>query len=166
MQQFANALTTVRITQHYATSPTRVFDAWLAPQLAGLWLFATASRPMAKVAIDARNGGAFCFVERRAGGVIEHRGRYVEIARPQRLVFVLQSPDCAPHASRVTAEFTAHNTGCSLELMHDGLPADHAMPPKGTSCGARWEARWTGMLYGLDVVLAQHDTGESLQKRS
>lgn len=167
MQQVADLRSTVRIRHHYAASPARVFDAWLVPQLAGLWLFATASRPMVKADIDARAGGTFCFVERRAGAVIEHRGHYVEILRPQRLVFGLLSPDCAPHATRVTVGFTAHNRGCTLELVHDGLlAADQAMSPKGTSFGAppkrtsfgaRVEARWTGMLYGLGVVLTQHD---------
>jgi uncharacterized protein YndB with AHSA1/START domain len=160
MQQLADTRSTLHITHHYAASPARVFDAWLTPQLAGLWLFATASRPMVKVAIDARAGGAFCFVERRTGKLIEHRGHYIEIMPPLRLVFMLRSPDCAPHATRVTAEFTAQNTGCALELIHDGLPADRAMSPNGTSFGARAEARWTGMLYGLGVVLAHQDAGK------
>ena len=160
MQQLANSRSTLRVTHCYAASPARVFDAWLTPQLAGLWLFATASRPMLHVAIDARAGGAFCLVERRAGSLIEHRGHYGEIARPQRLVFALHSPDCAPkevplggapHLTQVTAEFARCDTGCELCLMHDGLPADRA---------GHIEARWTGMLYGLGVVLARHDTRE------
>ncbi len=48
-----------------------------------------------------------------------------------------------------TAEFTPQHSGCLLALMHEELPADRAM---------RVEARWTGMLYGLGVVMAQHDT--------
>ncbi|MBX9905097.1 MAG: SRPBCC domain-containing protein [Burkholderiales bacterium] len=162
MQQLADTRTTLHIRHHYAAPQARVFDAWLSPQLAGLWLFATASRPMVNVTIDARSGGAFCLVERRAGAVIEHRGRYVEILRPQRLVFMLHSKDCAPkevplggapHATRVTAVFTAQDRTCMLELMHEDLPADHA---------AHMEARWTGMLYGLGVVLTGRDSGERL----
>ena len=167
MQQLADPHTTVRISQRYAAAPVRVFDAWLTPQLARLWLFATASRPMVDVCIDARAGGAFRLVERRAGTVIEHHGHYVGIARPQRLAFLLQSPDCAPkevplggapkevllegapHVTRVCVEFTARNTGCELVLMHDGLPAD---------CMARVADRWTGMLYGLGVVLQEANT--------
>src|SRR6186713_3013089 len=123
MQQLADTRSRLHITHHYAASPARVFDAWLTPRLAGLWLFATASRPMVNVVIDARAGGAFCFVERRAGAVIEHRGQYIEIASPQRLVFMLRSPDCAPkevpfggasHATRVTAKFTTCGKGCEL----------------------------------------------------
>ncbi len=151
MQEIADTRSTLRITHHYAASPARVFDAWLAPQLAGLWLFATASRPMVNVTIDARAGGTFCLVERRAGAVIEHRGHYDEIVRPQRMVFMLHSKDCAPHATRVTAVFTPHHRACMLELMHDGLSTDEA---------TRMEARWTGMFYGLGMVLARQHTGE------
>lgn len=56
----------------------------------------------------------------------------------------------ASHATRVTAVFTPKNRACMLELMHDGLPAEHA---------AHMQARWTGMLYGLGVVLARDITG-------
>lgn len=162
MQQLTDVRTSVRIRHQYAASPARVFDAWLTPQIAGQWLFATASRPMVDVRIDARSGGTFCFVERRAGTIIEHRGLYDEIARPQRLVFVLHSPDCAPkevplggaqQATRVTVGFTHCDGGCELQLMHDGLSAHQA---------AGIETRWAGMLYGLGVVLARHDTEKSI----
>jgi len=135
----------VRIAQHYRESPARVFDAWLNPQVARLWLFATASRPMAGAIIDARAGGAFCFTERRADATLEHRGRYVEITRPQRLAFTLRSPDCAAHDTRVSVTLSLSQTGCELRLVHDGVPVEHA---------DRMTARWIGILYGLGEVLA------------
>src|SRR5258708_6816799 len=46
----------IRVARRYAASSARVFDAWLDPEFAGRWLFATASRPLAHVAIDARFG--------------------------------------------------------------------------------------------------------------
>ncbi len=154
MRKTADTLATVHIRHHYAATPARVFDAWLVPSLAGLWLFATASRPIRSAAIDARNGGAFCFVERRAGVSIEHRGAYLDVARPHRLRFELFSPDFAGVMTRVTVGFNPRgSTECELLLTHDGLPAD---------CAAQVEARWTGMLYGLAVVLAHDDITESM----
>ncbi|MCW5605067.1 MAG: SRPBCC domain-containing protein, partial [Burkholderiales bacterium] len=73
----------VRVTQRFGAPAERVFDAWLDPEVAGRWLFATAWRPPARVKIDARVGGSFCFVERRDGMEIEHAGAYVEIVRPR-----------------------------------------------------------------------------------
>ncbi len=144
----------IRVSRRYPAPPAHVFDAWLNPSVAQLWLFATASRPMRNAIIDAHNGGAFCFIERRAGAFIEHRGTYLDIARPHRLRFELFSPDFASAMTRVTAAFSPRgSTGCELLLTHDGLPAD---------CAARVEARWTGMLYGLAVVLARDDIAESM----
>ncbi|MGP1609769.1 MAG: SRPBCC family protein, partial [Burkholderiales bacterium] len=117
----------------------------LTPQLAGLWLFATASRPMMNVSIDARTGGTFCFVERWAGTVIQHRGKYLEITRPRCLVFTLASGDGLPDDTRVSIGIAALRAGCELQLTHDHLPAAHA---------DRMAARWTGILYGLGRTLA------------
>lgn len=153
MQQLAAARSTLHITHHYAASPVRVFDAWLAPQLAGLWLFATASRPMVNATIDARNGGSFSFVEYRAGTRIEHRGHYVEILRPQHLVFMLHSADCAAEGTRVSVSLRPLRKGCELQLHHDELPAARA---------AHVQARWEGMFYGLESVLAQSHAGETI----
>ena len=54
---------TVRVPHRYKASPERVFDAWLNPVLASHWLFATASRPLVHVEIDARVEGSFRFVK-------------------------------------------------------------------------------------------------------
>jgi uncharacterized protein YndB with AHSA1/START domain len=62
----------------------RVFEDWLDPELARKWLFATASRPMMHVAIDARIGGVFHLAERRNGENAEHHGQYIEIV-PRKL---------------------------------------------------------------------------------
>lgn len=146
MQQLTDLHTVLLINHRYPQPPVRVFEAWVAPQLAGLWLFATASRPMAVAVIDACNGGVFRLIEHRAGAAVEHRGRYIEIRRPHRLAFELHSPDFASRATHVTATFTPCRDGCNLELMHDAVPADRV---------SQVEARWAGMLYGLGVVLAR-----------
>ena len=57
----------VRVDARYGALPERVFNAWLDPDVARQWLFATATRPLAHVAIDARAGGSFRFVERQGG---------------------------------------------------------------------------------------------------
>ena len=79
----------IRVTQRYAVSAERVFDAWLDPAMASTWMFATASRPNTRAEIDARAGGSFRFVDRQDGEEIEHTGQYLEIVPPRRLVFTL-----------------------------------------------------------------------------
>ena len=69
----------VRVTRRFGASPERVFDAWLDPERAGRFLYATAEGEMVRVEIDARVGGRFVIVERRDGQDVEHTGEYLEI---------------------------------------------------------------------------------------
>ena len=121
----------------------RVFDAWLDPAVAGRWLFATATRPMTDVEIDARVTGSFRFAERSDGKLTQHTGEYLEIVPPGRLAFTLLVGNRT--VTRVTVEIAPTRTGCELTLTHAGLPPERA---------AQSEARWTGILYGLGVTLA------------
>lgn len=75
---------TVRVARRFNASAERVFDAWLAPKIAGEWLFATATGRMVRVEIDARVGGRFVFVDRRNGEDVEHLGEYLIGEHPHR----------------------------------------------------------------------------------
>jgi uncharacterized protein YndB with AHSA1/START domain len=134
----------IRAARRFRVSPGRVFDAWLEPQSAGLWLFATASRPMACVSIDARVGGAFRFAERPNGGGEVASGRYLEINRPWRLVFTLANHGYSRDISHVSVEIVLLKTGCELVLVQDNVARNAA------ECA---EGRWDGMLYGLAAML-------------
>ena len=134
----------IRVARRFSVPPERVFHAWLEPALAGRWLFATASQPMTVLDIDPRVGGSFRFAERSDGARSEHTGEYVEIVPHRRLVFTLAMPD-RPHVlTRVTAEISPLKNGCELALTHENVPPDRA---------GETEARWTGVLYGLDETL-------------
>lgn len=138
--------TIVRVSRRYRAPAASVFGAWLDPAVAGRWLFATATRPMTHVDIDARVGGAFRFVDRRAGAPIEHRGEYVTLAPGRCLAFVLRSsaPDRRPVDGLVSVEIAPLRNGCRLALSHENVPVDRARDQ---------HARWIGILYGLGVTL-------------
>jgi uncharacterized protein YndB with AHSA1/START domain len=136
--------TAIRVARRFSAPPERVFHAWLEPELAGHWLFATALHPSDDVDIDPRVGGSFRFAERRDGGRMEHTGEYLEIVPHRRLVFTLALPDRPRVVTRVTAEISPLKTGCELALTHEHLPPDRARET---------EARWTGVLYGLGETL-------------
>jgi len=135
----------VRVSARIAASPERVFDAWLDPAIAGRWLFATASRPMTRVAVDARVRGRFRFAGGNDGDRVEHRGVYVEIVRPRRLAFTLSAAYDLPD-TRVIVEIASAGgaKSAALTVTHGDVPGEFA---------SRTEARWTGMLYGLGLVL-------------
>ena len=134
---------TVRVDARYDQPPQCVFNAWLDPDIAREWLFATATQPLAQVEIDPRVGGSFRFVERRERGG-EHRGAFVEITAPRRLVFSLGLADCPRAITRVTVDMKPRGPECALSLAHEHVPLDLVQ---------RVETRWIGMLYGLGVTL-------------
>jgi len=142
-QSTARTPAEIRVRRGFGASAERVFDAWLDPSVAGHWLFATATRPMTHVEIDARVAGSFRFAERSEGRLTQHTGEYLEIVPHRRLVFTLAVGNQL--LTRVTVKITPARTGCELTLTHAGLSPDRA---------GETEARWTGMLYGLGVILA------------
>jgi uncharacterized protein YndB with AHSA1/START domain len=134
----------IRVARRFGTPPERVFDAWLDPDVAGRWLFATALQPMTDVTIDPRVGGSFRFAQQRDEASNEHTGEYIEIIPHRRLVFTLAVADRPYARTRVTVDITPVKTGCELALTHENVPP---------AAAHQTEARWTGVLYGLGVTL-------------
>ncbi len=112
----AEAPVEVRVTHRFSTSPERVFDAWLDPEKATKFLFATPDGEMVRVEIDPRVGGRYSIVERRDGQDVEHTGEYLEIDRPRRLVFTCQVPFYSDQVDRVTIEIEPVDGGCELTI--------------------------------------------------
>jgi uncharacterized protein YndB with AHSA1/START domain len=122
----------VRIVRRFDASAERVFDAWLDPNKAGRWLFATATGQMVRVEINARVGGRFVFVERRSGEDVEHTGEYLELDRPKRLVFGFSVPKYSTAVTRVAIDIVPAGSGCELTLVHEGvLPEYEAQTQSG-----------------------------------
>jgi len=147
----SDARTTVQVTRRFGASAERVFDAWLDPGTAGRWLFATATGQMVRVEIDARVGGRFIFVDRRDGEDVEHRGEYLDIDRPHRLVFVFGVPKYSHETTRVCVDIIPRETGCELTLTHEGVLPEYADRTKGG---------WTEILGRLATDLAQSSTNQ------
>ena len=142
----ANAPVIVRVSRRYAASAERVFDAWLDPEKAKKFLFATPTGEMARAEVDPRVGGTFTFVDRRDGENALHTGEYLEIDRPRRLIFTF-SVDSAP-GDRITVDIVPLESGCELTLTHEMLPewAEYA---------SRTEQGWAGILKGLATTLGE-----------
>ena len=138
---------TVRLTRRFDAAPERVFDAWLDPDKAGRFLFATAAGTMVRAEIDARVGGAFNFTERRDGVDAEHIGEYLEIDRPRRLVFTFHTERGSTQLSRVAIDIVPRGSGCELTLSHE-------MDAKWAEYKDRTQAGWTMILERLGRVLA------------
>ncbi|MDX1503009.1 MAG: SRPBCC domain-containing protein [Thermoanaerobaculia bacterium] len=118
----AEPLVTVRVARRFSASPERVFDAWLDPEKARRFLYATEEGEMVRVEIDPRVGGRYTIVERRDGQEIEHTGEYLVIDRPRRLVFTLSVPFYSDEVDEITVEIAPTEDGCELVLTHETTP--------------------------------------------
>lgn len=131
------------VRRDFAASPERVFDAWLNPEMARRFLFATPDGEMQAVEIDARVGGVARIVERRPQGDAAHRLKFEVIERPSRLVFLFAAdPAVEGEWTRVTIEIAANATGCTLTLTHE-------MDPQWAAYEDRTRQGWTMILDGL-----------------
>ena len=118
----ADAPVKVRVTRRFSAPPENVFDAWLDPDKARRFLYATEEGEMVRVEIDARVGGRYSIIECREHQDVEHTGEYLEIDRPRRLVFTLQVPLYSEEVDRVTLEIESLDDGCELTLIHETSP--------------------------------------------
>ncbi|WP_406694085.1 SRPBCC family protein [Singulisphaera sp. Ch08] len=134
----------LQVIHQFDVSPERVFAAWLDPESASRWLFATATGRMVRAEIDPRVGGFFYLTDRRDGEDVEHVGEYLEIESPRRLVFKMSVPKYSPVSTRVTVAILPLGSGCQLTLTHDGVLPEYV---------SRTEAGWGMILEALAKTL-------------
>jgi uncharacterized protein YndB with AHSA1/START domain len=134
----------VCVTHRFTASPERVFDAWLDPEKARQFLFATPTGQMVRAETDPRVGGHYTFTDRRDGDDVVHTGEYLEIDRPRRLVFTLVVPKYSSETSRVTIEIVPLASGCELTLTHDGILLEYK---------ERSAEGWSKIFAGLSAVV-------------
>ncbi len=133
------------VTHRYASRTEQVFDAFLDPEVARLFLFATANGEMIEASLDLRVGGQFAFVDRRPDmGDVLHAGKVLEIDRPRRLVFSFGVPQFDPGMTTVTLDIRPDGEGCELTLTHEGVAPAWA---DGSKDG------WRRILAGLEPAL-------------
>jgi len=135
---------TVRVAHRFAASAEEVFDAWLDPERAARFLFATPTGQIVQCDIDARVGGKFLIIDRRDGGDVAHVGEYLEMHRPMRLVFDFAVPKYSAQVTRVTIAIAPLAAGCELTLTHENVLAEWA---------SQTEEGWKKILEGLESSL-------------
>lgn len=108
----------VNVTKTINAPIEKVFDAWLNPETLSQFMLPMPGMPNPKTESDAREGGSFAIHMQVGEDVIPHTGKYLEINRPDKLVFSWVSP-CSTDDSTVTLLFTSiDDATTNVELTH------------------------------------------------
>ena len=127
-----------------------VFDAWLDPAMLVQFILPMPGMPRPEVKNDPRQGGSFTIVMHVGEDEIPHTGEYLELDRPNRLVFSWASP-FSIDGSKVTIDFNAiDDSTTNVELTQVRFVDEEAQ--------ANHEAGWSNILEVLDDVLSESVT--------
>ena len=138
----------VRMERHFNAPAERVFDAFLDPQQAKRFMFVT-SEPLVRCEIDPIVGGKYTFVDRRDGEDVEHTGEFLDITRPQRLIFTLSVPKYGQDVDEVRIVIEPEDHGCGLTLTHETHGDDDVRRSV--------EQGWNGVLDRLAQTIGEAD---------
>lgn len=107
---------TVEITveRTIAAPPGEVFDAWLDPAVPGAF-----GHENEQLIADLKKDGLWYWRSIRG---TPHYGRFLEIARPERIQHSWMSPNTLGNESIVTVTFQKQARGTVMTIRHSGLP--------------------------------------------
>jgi len=83
----------------------KVFDAWLDPKMLSQFMMPMPGMLKSDVENDVQEGGDFTITMHAGDDRLPHTGKYLEISRPDKLVFTWVS-HCSVDNSIVTLNFT------------------------------------------------------------
>ncbi len=138
-----------RVHQHLLAPAEQVYDAWLDPQQVRHWLAAALksfglSGEIHRVEIDSRVGGKFLFSDLRDGREARHWGTWLELVRPNKLVFTwIVSESEAANPSIVTLAMQSSDNGCDVTLVQE-------MDESWRDYLPQTEAGWARMLQQIE----------------
>ena len=135
----------LEVSHHYNHPPERVFDAWLDPAMLAKFMAPGPTMSVPEATSDARVGGRFRIVMHgEEAGDLSHEGEYLEIDRPNRLVFTWVSAFTLPD-STVTLDFAARDGGTEVTLTHIRFPSEESRD--------NHQGGWAAILAKLDAAL-------------
>ena len=124
----------------------KVFDAWLNPEMLSKFMKGIPDKTDTDVEIDAREGGHFTFIMHAGDEKIPHTGKYLEIHRPDKLVFTWASQYSVVDNSTVTLKFAKiDDNKTNISLSHVKFINEEAR--------SGHEEGWNNVLNALNAVM-------------
>jgi uncharacterized protein YndB with AHSA1/START domain len=137
---------TVAVTKIINAPIDNVFDAWLDPELLSRFILPMPGMPQPQTEIDAREGGDFTIIMQVGDDKVPHTGTYLEISRPDKLVFTWKSP-FSTDGSVVTLMFNAiGDNRTNVDLVHVKFIDEESR--------ANHEGGWGNILECLNTLLS------------
>ena len=146
---------TLVVSRRFVASPERVFDAWFDPNAVGAWLFATPGGISKHVEIDACVSGGFAIHEQRGDSLATHFGTYLEIVRPNRIVFTFGT-ERQESTTVVMVDIRPDSGGGGL------LTLTHRLDLEWAALDASIRAGWASILDGLARATGEPGNGHTL----
>ena len=123
----------------------KVFDAWLDPKMLAKIMQPMSGMSDAIVTNDASVGGKFSIVMVAGDNKMPHSGEYLEISRPNRLVFTWEA-DYSTDGSTVTLDFRELDSESTQIDLHQVKFIDEET--RDNHIGG-----WTGILDALENTI-------------
>lgn len=123
----------------------KVFDAWLDPEMLSKFILPMPGMPQPVVENEPQQGGSFTIIMQVGEDKIPHTGQYLEVSRPDKLVFSWLSPH-STDGSTVTIDFSERADGSTnVQLRHVKFIDEEARSDH--------EGGWTNILQALNNIL-------------
>ena len=136
----------VNVTKTIHAQIEKVFDAWLNPEILSKFILPMPGMPHPETEVDAREGGSFTIVMQVGDDKIPHTGKYIEISRPNKLIFTWESM-FSTEGSTVTLRFNdLGENKTSIDLTHVKFADEESRTDH--------EGGWGNILETLNVVLS------------
>ena len=109
---------TISISKTIHAPIEKVFDAWLDPEMLSKFILPMPGMPQPEVENEPQQGGSFTIIMQVGEDKIPHTGQYLEVSRPDKLVFSWLSP-FSLDGSTVTINFSEMPDGrTNVQLRH------------------------------------------------
>ena len=125
----------------------KVFAAWLDPKMLAQFILPMPGMTQPKVENEPEQGGSFTILMRVGEDEIPHTGQYIEVTRPNKLVFSWLSP-FSIDGSTVTINFSqASHDKTNVELTHVRFIDEEAR--------SNHEGGWANILEALNETMSE-----------
>ncbi len=135
--------TILTVQRTFPAARERVFRAWTEREALRQW-FRPGGMEVTISKLDVQAGGSFCFDV--GDGSHSLVGTYLEIVRPEKLVFTWLSSATSDKETVVTVEFIEHGLMTQVVLTHELLSSKEMR--------SLHQAGWQALLAQLDIVFS------------